>query len=209
MLRGEETWLSDLAAEFLDGQASFEFPLGDAQDPFASDGLLLPPLTFPSSSDDSTPAQQVVAPRARPLVVRGTVPRSLAETTHGSKRPPATRRLHSVHFHATVAAEAYALQTQALLPVGPRCAPSYDNASVRCLAGIAGRAADQCRSAAVTKRPRITRAAAAAVCPAGRRARPPGPIPAFRLRAVAGRRAAAAAGAAVNEAGQRRRRIRV
>jgi hypothetical protein len=59
VLRGEESWLSDLAAEFLDGQASFDFPaLGEEQDPFASDGLLLPSLTFPSSSDDSTPAQQ-------------------------------------------------------------------------------------------------------------------------------------------------------
>lgn len=61
VLRGEESWLSDLAAEFLDGQSSFDFPLGEGQDPFAPDGLLLPQLTFPTSSDESTPGQQACA----------------------------------------------------------------------------------------------------------------------------------------------------
>lgn len=54
-----QSWLDSLAADFLDGQASFDFSLGDGVDPFASDPLLLPPLNFPTSSDGSAPGQQV------------------------------------------------------------------------------------------------------------------------------------------------------
>lgn len=54
----QHNWLDSLAAEFLDDQNSFEF-LPDGADPFAADPLLLPPLTFPTSSDESTPGQGV------------------------------------------------------------------------------------------------------------------------------------------------------
>lgn len=66
----EPNWLESLAAEFLDGQATFDFPLGDGVDPFAVDDPLLPPLTFPTSSDESTPGQRVSAPESGPRWVR-------------------------------------------------------------------------------------------------------------------------------------------
>lgn len=57
VLRGEASWLSDLADEYLKGQTSFDVPLGEGQDPFSPDELLLPQLMSPISSEESTVSQ--------------------------------------------------------------------------------------------------------------------------------------------------------